>query len=140
MLKFKVLEKGCEPSVANPGDAGIDLRSRILVNLLPGESCAVPLGVKVEIPDGWVGLLFSRSGLGKVGIRLANSVGVVDSGYRGEVCAVIRNDNNIPYTISNFDRVAQLVVVPHYQIPFEIVDELSETVRGVNGFGSSGTK
>lgn len=100
----------------------------------------VPTGWAFEIPEGYFGAIFARSGLAKnTGIRPANCVGVVDSDYRGEVKVAVRNDTWFPANVKNGDRIAQLVVLPYLPIKFEESDMLSDTDRGEGGFGSTGT-
>ena len=95
----------------------------------------------MEIPIGYAGMIFARSGLAtKKGLAPANKVGVVDSDYRGEVMVVLHNHSNTSQTISNGERIAQMVIMPFYKAEFTVVDELSNTERGSGGFGSTGTK
>lgn len=127
------------PRYAHEGDAGIDLRIKHDVTLEPGQRANVGTGVAVEIPQGCVGLVFPRSGLAtKFGITLSNSVGVIDSGYRGEIGASLINTSDETTTLDAGTRVCQLVVMPYVPCELVAVDELSETERGANGFGSTG--
>ena len=127
------------PDRKNPGDAGADLKARCMAMIGPGETVNVPTGVRMAIPYGCVGLVFPRSGLAtKQGLRLANCVGVIDSGYRGEIGVPLHNDSNEERTVRHGDRVAQLVLLPFLPMEFEQVDTLPETVRGEGGFGSIG--
>lgn len=127
------------------GSAGIDLYA------LPNESksgsenmcifgynTVFHTGIKVEIPEGYVGLIFPRSSVGFKGLRLANSTGVIDSDYRGEILIGINSWSPKNTEIKEPVRVAQLCVIPCPQVEIEIVEELSETERGENGFGSTG--
>ena len=100
----------------------------------------VKTGIKVAIPEHWVGLIIPRSGMGvKQGLALGNTVGCIDSNYRGELIIPITNRSVQMFDIKPMDRVAQLVIVPHYEYSkLEQVDELDATDRGTNGFGSSG--
>lgn len=141
-LRVKILDDGIEaPNYAHEGDAGLDLRSTVTIELAPNQRLLVPLGVAVEIPKGHVGLLFPRSGNAiKYGLSFANCVGVVDSGYRGEVCAELINWGDEPHTIERGERVAQLVIVPFAAQVLEVSDDLSDSDRGSGGFGSSGAK
>ena len=158
-VKFKKLHKDAViPSYAKPGDAGLDLTA-VSVEKLSEASKLVNFatkfkygtGLAVEIPEGYVGLLFPRSSIHKYPCRLANSVGVIDSGYRGEICFVFDCPlnthpgdseptpmlNGLPY--SKGDKIGQLVIMPYPKI--EVVEELGElsnTERGDGGFGSSG--
>ena len=131
------------PTYAHDGDAGADLRASIEgpVTINPGESAWVPTGVHVAIPQGHVGLQFARSGLGcSHGVCLANGVGVIDSGYRGEVRAKLLNLGTEPYTVRPLDRVCQLVIVPYVRAKFWTVNNLSDSDRGEDGYGSTGVE
>ena len=142
MPAFKVYtyDKNCLPKQQHVNDAGIDLRAANDYFIEPGDTVLVKCGIHLEIAPGFVGLIFPRSGLAtKHGVSLANSVGVIDSDYRGEImCAMV---SNRMHTINRYDRIAQLVTVPILQSGYEIVDsllELSTTARGAGGFGSTG--
>lgn len=131
------------PSYAHAGDAGADLRACMPgpLTINPGESAWVNTGVRVAIPDGFVGLQFPRSGLGcNHGICLANGTGVIDSGYRGEVRAKLLNLGRGPFTVHPGDRVCQLVVVPCVRASFLAVTELPDSERGTDGYGSTGVR
>lgn len=134
------LSDGAElPRYAHEGDAGLDLRITHDVTLRPGERATVGTGLAVEIPQGCVGLVFPRSGLAsKHGITLSNSVGVIDSGYRGEIGATLLNQSDATTTLDAGTRVCQLIVMPF--VPCELVpcEELTETERAAAGFGSTG--
>jgi len=140
-LNVRLTDGASLPRHAKPGDAGLDLTTRQSVTLLPGETKTVGTGVSVEIPDGYVGLVFPRSGLGSRGLNLSNCVGVIDSGYRGEIMAPLHN-NHRPggdeMAVERGDRVAQMVVVPFLTCKCIEVDELSSSERGNSGFGSTG--
>lgn len=126
------------PSYAKPGDAGMDLTAVSKVWSYDGYY-EYDTGLEFEIPEGFVGLIFPRSSIYKTGLTLSNSVGVIDSGYRGSVKAKFYYDDYDDcnsYEIG--DRVCQLIIMPYPQIEFKEVDELSKTVRGDGGFGSSG--
>jgi dUTP pyrophosphatase len=128
------------PSRAHPGDAGLDLRSAVDVEVAPGARAMVPTGLAVAIPEGHAGLVLPRSGLAsKEGLTLANAPGLIDAGYRGEVvCAVVNLDRERPVRIARGDRVAQLVIVPIPAAePVEVAD-LPDSARGSGGFGSTG--
>jgi dUTP pyrophosphatase len=103
-----------------------------------GGTALIPTGVKVEIPYGYVGLLFSRSGMAKHGVTLANSVGVIDHQYRGEIKAYLVNHGKKDFAVNYGDRIAQLVILPCELPAIAFVDKVSETTRGDNGFGSTG--
>jgi dUTP pyrophosphatase len=129
------------PERAHPGDAGLDLRSAVDVEVGPGERAMVPTGIAVAIPDGYAGLVLPRSGLASAhGLTMANAPGLIDAGYRGEViCAVVNLDRNDPVKIARGDRIAQLVVVAVPELDPVWVDELPSSTRGEGGFGSTGT-
>ena len=131
-LRAKKVNEGIEmPRYAHEGDAGLDLRITETVKLEPMQKCVVGCGLAVEIPSGCVGLVFPRSGLAaKQGITLSNSVGVIDSGYRGYETV----------TLEAGTRVCQLVVMPYVPCDLVPVDELSDTERGAGGFGSTGVE
>ena len=141
-LEFKRLDPDAPlPSLARTGDAGLDLTSAVDVVVGPGERAKVPTGVAVAIPPGHAGLVLPRSGLAsREGLTLANSPGLIDSGYRGEViCAVVNLDREREVKISRGDRIAQLVVVEVPAVEPAWVDELPPSERGQGGFGSSGS-
>lgn len=136
-----VCEDGFVPEYKHEGDAGADLRAHIdgPLTIQQGESAWVPTVVRLAIPDGHVGLQFTRSGLGcNHGVCLANGTGVIDSGYRGEVRAKLLNLGADPFTVNPGDRICQLVILPYTKAKFWTVDELSESDRGADGYGSTG--
>ena len=128
------------PSYAHPGDAGADLRAREDVVLLPGERKLVPTGVAIALPDGFVALIHPRSGLAtKHGLTIVNSPGTVDAGYRGEISVTLLNtDLSQPIELRRGDRIAQMVIQRVEYAQFIPVSELSGSVRGTGGFGSTG--
>ena len=130
------------PAAQHPGDAGLDLCSAIDVVVEPGERVMIPTGVAVAIPDGHAGLVLPRSGLAsKHGLTMANAPGLIDAGYRGEViCAAVNLDREEAVKILVGDRIAQLVVVALPDVEPGWVDELPESHRGEDGFGSTGTR
>jgi dUTP pyrophosphatase len=129
------------PARAHPGDAGLDLRSAVDIEVGPGERAMVPTGIAVAIPAGHAGLVLPRSGLASAhGLTMANAPGLIDAGYRGEViCAVVNLDRNEPVKIARGDRIAQLVVVAVPDLDPVWVDQLPSSTRGEGGFGSTGT-
>lgn len=128
-------------SYAHEGDAGMDLRSAEDAIILPGGRETIGTGIHIELPKGTVGYVMPQSGLAKkYGITVLNAPGVVDEGYRGEIMATLINQGSAPFEIAKGDRIAQLVVSPYAKVFPELVDELSETERGENGFGSTGIK
>ncbi len=138
----KLKENAVVPKRATEGSAGADLYACIdePVELLPGQLAKIPTGIAIELADkGLAAFLFARSGLGvKHGITLSNSVGVVDSDYRGEICVGLCNVSDKPYTIQPMERVAQMVIMPVICAEFVEAETLGETERGEGGFGSSG--
>lgn len=135
-----VLTDGAElPRYAHDGDAGFDLCITDDVRLEPNASAFCGLGFACEIPSGCVGLVFPRSGLGAhFGVTLRNSVGVIDSGYRGEVCAPLVNLSCDTVFLPKGSRVCQMVVVPFVPCDLVKVASLTDTERGTDGFGSTG--
>ena len=127
------------PSYAHPGDAGLDLSSVAEAVLPPGGRAAVPTGLAIAVPEGWVGLVHPRSGLARRhGVTVANAPGTVDAGYRGEVLVLLVNLGQDEVVLAAGERVAQLVLqrVGHAEV-LE-VDSLDATARGAGGFGSTG--
>ena len=128
------------PSYAHPGDAGLDLAAVEPVRLEPGERAAVPTGLAVAIPDGWVGLVHPRSGLARRhGLTVTNAPGTIDAGYRGEVQVLLVNLGSEPVEVAAGERVAQLLLQEVGRARVIEVEDLDETVRGAGGFGSTGT-
>ena len=128
------------PAYEHPGDAGMDLRSRIDVTLAPGERQLVPTGMAIALPDGYVALVCARSGLAlRHGVGLVNAPGVIDAGYRGEIGVILVNhDATTPVTLSRGDRIAQLVIERVERARLVEVSELPGSHRGEGGFGSTG--
>ena len=147
IMEFKIrkLREGAKiPRRATEGAAGMDLYACIdeSITLAPQQLVIVPTGIAIELPDnGCAAFLYARSGLGvKHGICLANGVGVIDSDYRGEVCAGLCNVSDKPYVIAPGERIAQMVIAPVFTPDVVEVSELSDTQRGAGGFGSTGKK
>ncbi len=128
------------PGYAHPGDAGLDLAAADPVRLAPGERAAVPTGLAIAVPVGWVGLVHPRSGLARRhGLTVANAPGTVDAGYRGEVQVLLVNLGTEPVELAAGARIAQLLLQRVGQaVPVE-VEHLDATQRGDGGFGSTGT-
>lgn len=127
------------PTYANPFAAGCDLYSAVNTVVNPGATVKVNTGIAVEIPDGYFGGVFARSGLStNQGLRPANCVGVIDSDYRGELIVAVHNDSSEKRVISKGDRIAQFVIMPYLGVEFTEVDELEATERSTGGFGSTG--
>lgn len=139
VLKLQVQESvRSQTRYASNGAAGVDLCCNSPHDLVVSmENMTIGTGVKAEIPEGYVGLLMVRSSFGKKGLRLANTVGVIDPDYRGEIMAVVNCDGIC--VIKAGERFAQLLVVECPQFEIEFVDDLSSTERGEGGFGSTGS-
>jgi len=145
ILKVKKLKEGAIlPKYGTAASAGADLYALLddATLVIPSqETIVVHTGIAIEIPDGYVGLIYARSGLAtKKGLAPANKVGVIDSDYRGEIMVALHNQTNIPQSIDNFERIAQLVITPYLKMEINEVDELSDSERGEGGFGSTGRK
>lgn len=141
-IAFKKLHAAAEaPFIGSEYAAGADLRAVEEVNIYPGEFVKVPTGIAVEIPNGYFGAIYPRSGMAtKKGLRLANCVGVIDADYRGEILVAMYNDSLEVQTVAVGERIAQMVIQPYLPCNYEEVDELSDTERGAGGFGSTGVK
>lgn len=129
------------PSRGSEQAAGYDLYACLDAPVLiaPGETVTVGTGITAALPDGYFGACFARSGLAKKeGLRPANCVGVVDSDYRGEYLIALHNDSDETRTVTDGERIAQLVILPYLTVGFTEVDTLPETERGAGGFGSTG--
>lgn len=129
------------PSYGSTGAAGADLYAWLeeSVTLQPGETVFVTTGLSMEIPEGYVGLIYARSGLAcKKGLAPANKVGVIDCDYRGEFIVALHNHGSCAQTVCNGDRIAQLVITPIITPSFVEVDSLSDSERSFGGFGSTG--
>lgn len=142
-IKIKKLnENAVIPTQGSEYAAGVDLYATpptMSTNIPAGQTAKINTGICVEIPNGYFGAIFARSGLAtKRGLRPANCVGVIDSDYRGEVIVALHNDTDKCESIHVGDRIAQLVILPYLPVEFEEVDELSNTDRGEGGFGSTG--
>lgn len=139
----KLNEKATLPTYGSEFSAGADLYALCDEDILflPGETKFVHTGLSMEIPEGYAGLIYARSGLAcKRGLAPANKVGVVDSDYRGEVMVALHNHSGSVQKISAGERIAQLVVTPFLKAEFFESEALSDTVRGEGGFGSTGRK
>jgi dUTP pyrophosphatase len=138
-LRIKLGSGARMPTRATDGSACLDIYAADEVTVHAGESVPVRTGLQVQIDPGWCMLLFSRSGHGiRHGIRLANSVGVIDGDYRGEIIVGLRNDTWIRFDVKPGDRIAQALLVPVHEVELIEADQLSETVRGDGGLGSTG--
>ena len=141
-IKVKKLHPDAKlPTFSTPYAAGADLyalaEKDIVIN--PHQTVFVTTGLSFEIPDGYAGLVYARSGLAsKNNLAPANKVGVIDSDYRGEAFVALHNHGETPQTVSNGQRIAQLIVMPIPAVEYEETTDLSQTQRGAGGFGSSG--
>ena len=143
-VKFVKVREGAKvPERGSKFAAGYDLSAcipdleRVIIH--PGETLKIPSGLAVQIPDGYFGGVFARSGLStKQGLRPATAVSVIDSDYVGEIFIPLHNDSNEIRVIEHGQRICQLVILPYLNAEFEEVDKLENTERGDNGFGSSG--
>lgn len=144
VVRIKKLDpEAVMPSYGSEFAAGADLYALLKEEIViqPGETVMIHTGLAAEIPEGYAGFVFARSGLAsKRGLAPANKVGVVDSDYRGEWMVALHNHSNIPQTVAPKERIAQMVIMPYLTAQFMEVEELSDTVRGAGGFGSTGTK
>lgn len=131
----KLVSNAVIPAYAKQGDAGMDLTATS-TEYLDNEHVKYGFGIAVEIPQGFVGLVFPRSSCFKQRQLLSNAVGVIDSGYRGEISAVMIGNSLLGYKTG--DRVAQILILPYPEVEFELAEELTKTQRGADGYGSSG--
>lgn len=143
-VKVKLLKPGAKmPVYGTEFSAGADLCACLEqpVTLEPGETRLISIGISMEIPVGYAGFVFARSGLAtKRHLAPANKVGVIDSDYRGEFFVPLRNHGPIPQTIEPGERIAQMILMPYLAANFLEAESLSDTQRGEGGFGSTGTK
>ena len=141
-IRVKRLREGaCLPTYGSSCAAGADLYAclELPVEIHPGQTQFIPTGIALEVPAGCAGLIYARSSLGaKQGLAPANKVGVIDSDYRGEIMVALHNHGQQVRTVENGQRIAQFVVTPVYTPGFAEVQELTETIRGAGGFGSTG--
>lgn len=143
-VNFKKLnEKAIKPTYGTEFAAGADLYAceggEVTIN--PGETKLIHTGLSMEIPEGYAGLIYARSGIAtKRGLAPANKVGVIDSDYRGEIMVSLYNHSKSEQTVADGERIAQLVIAPFLKVEYTETDELSDTVRGAGGFGSTGKK
>lgn len=131
------------PTYGSACAAGADLYACMdePITIAPGATVLIHTGIAMAIPDGYVGLVYARSGLAsKRGLAPANKVGVIDSDYRGEVMVALHNHGSSEQIVENGERIAQIVFTPYVAADFNAVDDLDDTARGAGGFGSTGTK
>ena len=145
-VKIKLSRGMTAPEYATSGSAAVDLRAALeeneVLTLAPGERAMIPTGIAIS-PESKdvVAIIAGRSGLGvKKGVTLSNSIGVIDSDYRGEIAVGLINHGDEPFEVRRGDRIAQMMFVPVYTAAFTTVDTLDETERGAGGFGHTGVK
>jgi dUTP pyrophosphatase len=135
-MKIKLDAGAFMPVREHTTDAGADLRSPVYALVPARGSCVIGTGVHIQLPHGYVGMLKSKSGLNvKYGIT---SEGVIDEGYTGQIMAKLYNHSNYPYNVMRGDKITQLVIVPCEYVDFDLVDDLEDSERGGDGFGSTG--
>lgn len=141
-MKFKKVRPDAKTPVYGSVDAaGADLYACCSEQTVieAGETVMIPTGIAVAIPQGYVGLIFARSGLGiKRGLAPANKVGVIDADYRGEIMVALHNHSAEAQVVEPYERVAQMAIIPFLQVSYEESESLDETERGTGGFGSTG--
>ena len=139
-INIKKLEpEAIIPTKGSDAAAGVDLYAPRALVIHPGSNGVINTGLAIEIPNGYFGAIFARSGMAtRKGLRPANCVGVIDSDYRGEIIVVLHNDTDIIRPVQEGDRIAQLVILPYEKIEFSEVEELTDTERADGGFGSTG--
>ena len=150
-INAKILSDKITPEMLlpkTPGSAGIDLMavnfpvsSAVIKNLYvyPGQCCKIGTGIAIHLDNpGYAAMVLPRSGLGTKGLILANTVGLIDSDYQGEIILSVWNRSSDPIKINTMDRIAQLIIVPVIQPVFDFVESFEQTERGSNGFGSTG--
>jgi dUTP pyrophosphatase len=145
IVDIKILDTRLEnqlPAYATPGSAGLDLRACIAepMTILPGKADLIPTGIAIHLADsGLAAMVLPRSGLGhKHGIVMGNLVGLIDSDYQGQIFVSCWNRGDSPFVLNPLERIAQMVVVPVVQVNFNVVQDFTQSHRGVNGFGSTG--
>ena len=141
-MKISIDNKKCMPERAHFDDAGLDLKSNIDdIEIYMGEQVLIDTGVRMEIPSGFAGIVIPRSGLGrKYRMNMANTIGVIDAQYRGNIFVPIVNNGDRPMIIKRFDRFCQIVITQVWLGNIEVVDSLDNTERGEGGFGHTGNK
>lgn len=138
----KIKKDAIEPTKGSAAAAGYDLYIPSSIDgiaITPHSTVKIGTGIAIELPEGTFGAIFARSGLAtKEGLRPANCTGVIDSDYRGEIIIAVHNDTDHEKILHGGDRIAQLVVIPYLQFQFQQINDLTDTDRGENGFGSTG--
>ena len=144
-VNFIKLNKNAQvPKYGTEFSAGADvfaLCDEDSLTIEPGKTVLIHTGIGMQIPEGYAGMIFARSGIAtKRGLAPANKVGVIDCDYRGEIMVPLHNHSDIPQTVENGERIAQLIIMPYIQADFFEVDTLNDSKRAEGGFGSTGTK
>ncbi len=137
----KISENAIIPTYGTEFSAGADIYALLEndIEIKPNETVMIKTGLQMEIPEGYAGFIYPRSGISvKRGLAPANKVGVIDSDYRGEVMVALHNHSTIAQKVEKGERIAQLIIAPYVHAIFEEADELDDTVRGEGGFGSTG--
>ena len=142
-MKVKIVNTSRHPlpSYATPLSAGVDLHASLEapVTLAPMQRALIPTGIRIELPAGYEAQVRPRSGLAiKYGLTVLNTPGTIDADYRGEICVILANLSDTPFTVYGGGRIAQLVVTCHERVEWQPVDGLNETARGCGGFGHTG--
>lgn len=142
-MKVKIVNTSRNPlpKYATPFSAGMDLHASLEapVTLAPMQRALIPTGLRIELPAGYEAQVRPRSGLAiKHGITVLNTPGTIDADYRGEICVILANLSDTPFTVYDGDRIAQLVVTSYARVEWQSVDTLDETARGCGGFGHTG--
>jgi len=141
-IRVKILREGAKlPTYGTASAAGADLYAWLEQSVIiePGKTAFIPTGIALEVPEGCAGLIYARSGLScKQGLAPANKVGVVDSDYRGEITVALHNHGGEARTVNHGDRIAQFIITPVLQPAYQVAEELSDSLRGSGGFGSTG--
>lgn len=138
---LKIVADSKLPKYATLGSAGFDLycNNKETIIAKPHELVAIPTGLKMQIPSGYFGAIYPRSSAGiKLRVRLANTTGIIDSDYRGEIVVFIVNESDKELAINRGDRLCQMIIQPYIQVEFQEVDKLDDTERGEAGIGSTG--
>lgn len=136
---MKLMREGAKlPSRGTPGSAGLDIYAIDEQTLYPDDIRGIQPGIAVKIPDGHVGILATRSSMGRQGVRIAAGANIIDADYRGELTVYLRNDGAYPWVIKPGERIAQLVIVPCLFLTPEEAETLPDSERGTGGFGSTG--
>ena len=136
---LKLNEAAILPHYVHAGDAGLDLFSLVNTTIEPGESCLIPTGIAIELPQGTEAQIRPRSGLAlRHQITVLNSPGTIDAGYRGEIGVILINHSKSPFVVTSGMKIAQMIIAPVLRVEIEAVQEIEETKRGSQGFGSTG--